>query len=411
MKSTEALVVGGGPVGLLAALCLDHRDVQVRVVDARGRRPVRGYACGLHSSTLTLLNELRLLPEVLALGHRIDRVAVYRDSQRIGTVDLGCFGGLYPYALALAQSDLEDILVEALERRHVPVSWGHEVTHLVLNATSVNVTVLSRSSAAHAGPTVASPSRTAQSDTHRVHYVVGADGYDSGCRQALGIDWVSGRRSQVFAVCEFLADLSGWEHEARVILTEGAVNAFWPLGPNLGRWTFQVQSGLDEPPSTGSLRAWIHERATWFTPTAEELCWGALAEFPERRARRFGSGRIWLAGDSAHSTSPLGFQSLNRGLREASELAAAISQTCHDREPRACRFEHFDLAQQNEWRRLFDAEARVSGDAVLASADGSRLVPCLPATGAELDALLEQLGVTLREGNVPATTLFASRKK
>jgi 2-polyprenyl-6-methoxyphenol hydroxylase-like FAD-dependent oxidoreductase len=196
-------------------------------------------------------------------------------------------------------------------------------------------------------------------------------------------------------VCEFLADLSGWEHEARIILTEDSVNAFWPLGPGLGRWTFQVRSGLDEAPSLASLREWIQARARWFEPNPEQLCWGALAEFPQRIARRFGSGRIWLAGDSAHSTGPLGFQSLNRGLYEASELAAVIGGTYHGRTRRVRPFEQFDLEQQTEWRRLLGTETRASGNAVLSSADAARIVPCLPASGGDLDALLAQLELEL----------------
>ena len=152
-----------------------------------------------------------------------------------------------------------------------------------------------------------------------------------------------------------------------------------------------MRDRLHEDPSLTSLRAWIHERAPGFAPNPEQLCWGALAEFPQRVARRFGNGRVWLAGDAAHSTGPLGFQSLNRGLCEASELAAVISNSCHGRLRRVRSFEQFDLKQQSEWRQLFDGETRVIGGA-LSSDEAARIVACLPASGSDLDALLAQLG-------------------
>ena len=394
MKHAEALVIGGGAVGLLAALCLDDRDVQVRLVNAEGRRPVRGYACGLHAATLPLLDELGLLSRVLEVGHRIDRIAVYRDAERIGTADLGCLGGPFPHALSLRQCDLEDILIDALEQRHVDISWRHEVTHLTLGEASVNVSGTLKRLATSAGQVSANELRGGQFDTQQVDYVIGADGYHSVCRRALGIDLIGAQRPDVFAVCEFLADLSGWEHEARLVISDDSVNAFWPLGPRLGRWTFQVRDRLEQAPSLASLREWIQGRAPWFAPQPKQLCWGALAEFPQRRARRFGSGRVWLVGDSAHSTGPLGFQSLNRGLCEASELAAVISATCHGRLRRVRPFEQFDLNQQGEWRQLLDSQTRATGSPGLSSDDGARIVPCLPASGPDLEVLLAQLGLS-----------------
>jgi len=394
MNNVEALVIGGGPVGLLAALCLDERDVQVRVIDSQGRRPVRGYACGLHAATLTLLNELGLLSPALELGHRVDRIAVYLGSERIGTADLGCLGGPFPYALSLRQADLEDLLIDALERRHVPISWRREVTQLTLGETSVKVTSLPRRSPGSADRTSLAE-MCAGLATQHADYVIGADGYHSLCRQALGIDLIGEQRPEVFAVCEFLADLSGWEHEARVVVGEDSLNAFWPLGPELGRWTFEVRDRLDESPNLTRVREWIRERAPWFGPSPEQVCWAALADFPQRLARRFGSGRIWLAGDSAHSTGPLGFQSLNRGLCEARELAVAIAGACHGGVGRARPFEQFDLNQQSEWRRLFDRQSHVDRGAVLSSAEAARIAPCLPASGSELDALMAQLGASV----------------
>ena len=404
MKNAEALVIGAGAVGLLAALCLAEHDVQVHVLDAAGRHPVRGYACGLHAGTLTLLREVGLLSQALGLGHRVDRIAVYRGPERIGTVDLGRLAGPHRYALSLRQSDLEDLLIEALEQRGVQVSWHHEVTQLTLAEASVNVTAISRRKRAGGEAAPAREMVARQLDTQNVDYVIGADGYHSVCRRALGIDLLGAQRPEVFAVCEFLADLSGWEHEARLVLSDDSVNAFWPLGPRLGRWTFQVQNRLHEDPSLTSLREWIRERARWFAPNPEQLCWGALAEFPKRVARRFGSGRIWLAGDSAHSTGPLGFQSLNRGLCEARELAAVIRDSCQGRGRRVRRFEQFDRQQQSEWRRLFDSSTRLGSGALLASDEAARIVPCLPASGSDLDALLAQLG-SARVSPQPSSTM------
>src|SRR5690606_9525879 len=102
-------------------------------------------------------------------------------------------------------------------------------------------------------------------------YAIGADGYFSVCRHMLDVELVSVLPPKAFVVCEFLADLSGWEHEARIALAADSVSAFWPLGPNLGRWTFQVWRNLDQAPTLDTLRELLRERAPWFEPRPEQL--------------------------------------------------------------------------------------------------------------------------------------------
>jgi 2-polyprenyl-6-methoxyphenol hydroxylase-like FAD-dependent oxidoreductase len=227
---------------------------------------------------------------------------------------------------------------------------------------------------------------------HKAHYVIGADGYFSVCRRALGVELTKVRPTRAFAVCEFNADLRDWRHEASLAFSPDSVCAFWQLGPELGRFTFQVYQSLDENVTLDSLRELIRERAPWFTPTPEQLCWGAIAPFEHALAQRFGEGRIWLAGDAAHSTSPIGFQSMNRGFHEANELAAAIATELFEQRPGVQPFARFESEQQAEWVRLFglwpnDAPTQWHVN---------ELAPCLPATGDDFEALLVQLGGAAR---------------
>ena len=77
-SNLEALVVGGGPVGLFSALSLLERGVSVRVIDSGGPRLMRGYACALHPGTLDRLERLGVLPEISDQAHCVDRLAIRR---------------------------------------------------------------------------------------------------------------------------------------------------------------------------------------------------------------------------------------------------------------------------------------------------------------------------------------------
>jgi 3-(3-hydroxy-phenyl)propionate hydroxylase len=225
---------------------------------------------------------------------------------------------------------------------------------------------------------------------YKANYVVGADGYLSVCRRALGVELSKVRAARAFAVCEFNADLRGWQHEACLGFTSEAVTAFWPLGPELGRFTIQVFRGLDETVTLELLRELLRECAPWFDPVPEQLCWGAVAPFEHAQAQRFGEGRVWLAGDAAHSTCPIGFQSMNRGFCEARGLAVAIAGELFDRRPAGHAFQQFEIEQQAEWVRLFGLYPRNAP----MRWPISELAPCIPASGEDFETLLDQLGDT-----------------
>jgi 2-polyprenyl-6-methoxyphenol hydroxylase-like FAD-dependent oxidoreductase len=384
MIDSEALVIGGGPVGLFAALCLLERGVSVRILDAGGERAVRGYACGLHPETLRLFDRMGLMPSVLEAAQRVDRLLVRRDSH-CHIAELDALDGKYPYALTLRQFELEEILRQALERRGAAVHRHHAVMHLYRRHGFVNVT--GNVENAFRGPAVHENSLPTSFE-HKAHYVVGADGYFSVCRRTLGVELTQVRPTRAFAVCEFNADLRGWERDACLSFAPDSVSAFWPLGPELGRFTFQVFEGLDESLTLDTLRELIVERAPWFTPAPEQLCWGAVAPFEHALAQCFGDGRIWLAGDAAHSTSPIGFQSMNRGFCEVHQLAAAIAGELFDPRPESRAFVSFEREQQAEWVRLFGLWPRHAPT----QWHVNELAPCLPASGEDFEALVEQLG-------------------
>jgi 2-polyprenyl-6-methoxyphenol hydroxylase-like FAD-dependent oxidoreductase len=394
MKDMEACVVGGGPIGLFAAACLQDRGVEVGVIDAEWERPVRSYACGLHPETLRQFDRLGLMPAVQEVAHRVDRVLVGGDHKRGTAIDLSVVGGPFPHVLTLRQSDLQDLLAQRLAQLGVEVSLGQEVKTISMGQGAIHCVSVPQPRRAGAAGKGASELPLGDAIVRRAEYVIAADGFDSVCRHALGIELVEAKPSEAFAIFEFEADLAEVQHEAHVVLGADSVSAFWPLGPTLGRWTFQIWEQLDENPALETLQQLIRERAPWFRPRPEQLGWVTTSSFERRIASRFGADRMWLAGDAAHVTSPIGFQSMNRGFVEASALAELVSQQLRGEES-ARGFQRFEREQQREWRRLLGLGTEPL-PGWLSNVEQARLAPCLPASGADLDALLAELSPSLR---------------
>lgn len=383
-RTAEALVIGGGPVGLFTAVSLLDRGTSARVLDATHERVVRGYACGLHPETLRALDRLNLMPAVLDSAHRIDRLSLRRGANKIGVAEFAALEGAFPFAASLRQSELEEILEDALQRRGGAVSRHHEVTQIALGDACVRVTSSVGKGAEATARSHASEPRLVEAEAD---YVIGADGYFSTCRRALGVELMPIQATRAFAVCDFQADLSGWQREACIALAADSVSAFWPLGPNLGRWTFQIWENLDAALSLETVRELLRERAPWFTAQPEQLCWAGIAPFEQRLARRFGNDRVWLAGDAAHSTSPIGFQSMNRGFCEAEALSTLIASALRTSAHHPDMFDAFEREQRLEWQRLFGQRA----GAPLLPWTSAELAPCMPASGDDFDALVTEL--------------------
>jgi 2-polyprenyl-6-methoxyphenol hydroxylase-like FAD-dependent oxidoreductase len=394
-RETEALVVGAGPVGLFSALCLTEQGVGVQIVDKDWRTTVHSYALAIHPATLRLLDELGLAGELIEHGYRVNRIGIYRGETRLGEIDLSSLEGPYPFVLVVPQSGLEGALEKRLEGSGVKVLWNHKVMALEPGPDGAVAEVARMDRVASGYPVARTEWVITKTSRTRADYVVGADGYDSMTRRALGAEYADLGNVETFAVFEFPSPLD-LEGEVRLVLGDDTSNVLWPMTGGRARWSFQVHQSPAGKLDLEALHEKIRDRAPWFQPLPSEVQWTTTIWFERRLADRFGADRVWLAGDSAHLTGPAGVQSMNIGLREARDLADAVAGALRGGSEE--KLHVYARERQREWRRLLGIEGRLSaaeGAPDWAVENGSRLVPCIPAAGADLDLLLRQVGLEI----------------
>ncbi len=419
-KKPEVLVVGAGPVGLFAALVLARRQVRVQVVDKAWRSGSRSYALALHPQSLALLQEVGLLERVLSQAQCLSAVGFYEGAERRATLDLSVLETPFPFLAVVQQEKLEALLVEALKEEGVKVQWNHEASVLMPRGDHAEVTIakLEQDSVGYA--VAHSEWVIARSRTVQVPFVIGADGHRSDVRRALGIAFTEVAPAKHFAVFEFKTE-AALPQEMRVVLTEDTTNVLWPLPDGSCRWSFELP-GYTVPASSRTkdrfalqhtypsypqldeahLRAFIAERAPWFEGRIDEMRWQIVVRFEHRLASTFGRQRMWLAGDAGHMAGPVGVQSMNVGLREASDLAEILAGHLQDGLA-LTRLEEYGRERLAEWRHLLGLQGATEPDVQMPAwlrRHHMRLLPCLPASGAHLAALAHQVGL---ETQVPAS--------
>jgi 2-polyprenyl-6-methoxyphenol hydroxylase-like FAD-dependent oxidoreductase len=411
----EVLIVGAGPVGLFAGLLLTERGIRVEIVDQERRPAARSYALALHPATLRLLSEVGLAADLLERSHRVETLAFYEGGERQAALDLTASSSDFPCVAVLPQQLLESALESRLQEAGGRVLWNHRVSELALGGGAA-VAAVERVERLHHGEDA--PVAVAETYVVRPEHVLGADGHHSIVRKGLQASWVEMSPAELYAVFEMTVD-GPPGNEARVILNEGSTSVLWPLGPHRARWSFQIESweGFEEPryksrrfPQVADepfpylvrdrLTELIAERAPWFTAEIGEVIWSMVVRFEHRLASRFGHENAWLAGDAAHLASPVGSQSMNLGLKEAWDLARNLDWVLRDDYPYEV-LERCEAQHRGEWRRLFGVRGKPRPGPATPSwvrKHAARLLPCIPASGDDLDRLLRQVGLELAGG-------------
>jgi 2-polyprenyl-6-methoxyphenol hydroxylase-like FAD-dependent oxidoreductase len=386
------LVVGAGPVGLIAAIRLREQGVAVRVVDEQSAEAKRTYPVILHPRTLYILASLGVTAPLEWRGRFIKHLAVYADDLRRVVLDLPSAEQIAPGAMTLPQDVLREALMNRLSSLGTEVEWTTRLVALQQSEGFVRVGLVRRERVEGVAPTFMPEWSDVAAQTMEAEFVVGADGTRSTVRKTLGIEMIERGQREAYVFYDVPDSRAG--DEAHLIFAAGCGSTAYPLQANLSRFSFQVAAHTSQAPELTELRELLRSRMPWYTADPTSFEWSGAAEFQPALASSFGERRVWLAGDAAHSTGPLGAQSINVGIHEADDLARRISRSLtQGAGPLGSGY-----AEQRriEWHRLFGLGPSVPSLArapAWVSQNIAKLLPSLPVSGDDLDDVLEQLRV------------------
>ena len=315
MDRADAIIFGGGLVGLALASALDSSGVSAIVVDPadpdlRKDASFDGRTSAVSSSSMAMLRTIGVADRLAELGCPIRRIAVA--------------DGLQPGGLHFDPDDDE------------PLGWMHENRHL-------RAALRAR---AEAGKTtwllwksrVGSVDRgdhgvtVALEDGRKLHapLLIAADGRNSPMREAAGIK-VARWKYDHQAIVSVLRQERPHDHVAYEIFYPSGPFALLPMSDDEGGHRSAIVWSVPQDDAAG----WLALNDEDFAAEAEAAMGGFLGKvallaprssYPLgfHHAAQITEKRLALAGDAAHAIHPIAGQGLNLGFRDAAALAEVL---------------------------------------------------------------------------------------
>ncbi|RKP27748.1 FAD binding domain-containing protein [Syncephalis pseudoplumigaleata] len=310
------IIVGAGPVGLMAALVLVEAGVPVVIYERNLRPTTEWRAAALHARSLEMLARHNLAEKLIHAGNPFTGFTFIKNGRSQPGLTIDMIRSEFPFTLGCGQDTTERILNEQLAAHSVHVQWGWEyVSHdSIDDGISVHLKRVD----------------TDETIVREAAYLVGCDGAHSKVRKAIGSQFIGKRIDYRIAVCDMEID-EDWLSTASFIQhREGMLGAIRAHPGN--QYRLFTTWGADAPELTKETLVETIKRRVHPHKLHEPRVLSCSAfTVNERRASRYMSddGRVFICGDAAHVHSPAGGQGMNTGMQDAENLAWKMAMVYH----------------------------------------------------------------------------------
>jgi len=396
-RAPHVVIVGGGPIGLSAALLLHRHGIRSTVLERDAGRSVHPKARGMRVRTMELFSQWGLAGAMYAeaLPQEANRF-IYCDSltgEELGRspeVDPDRGGVSRARTCRIPQDLAHRHLAEAVDAMDlVDVRMNAEVVAIRQEDDGVTVT-------------------TASGDSVRGDYVIAADGAGSTVRRMLGIGMegkpVLGYGQSIY----WHGDLSRWAADRPCVQFVTGNRTGFPSNiasvDGRERWITMIMqpAAEDRPtPPTPEEAVDIINRAVGADVSPQVLDI-ATWRISSQVASKWRDRRVFLAGDAAHSFPPTGGFGMNTGIQDAHNLVWKLAAVLHlqagERLLDSYEQERIEIARSNAaWSEANGRRFREIGAAISAG-DQQQFARLLDEQRAHVDATKQDLAFGYAEG-------------
>jgi 2-polyprenyl-6-methoxyphenol hydroxylase-like FAD-dependent oxidoreductase len=353
--TTDILIVGAGPTGLVLALWLRKFGIKLRIIDKTAEPGTTSRALAVQARTLELYRQLNLTEAVIAEGHRVPAVNLWVQGERKARLvfeNIGAGMTPYPFLHIFPQDQHERLLISRLEALGVRVERRTELIGFTEQNNSVSARL-----------------RGAEGEEQEcfANYVAGCDGARSTVREMIHTGFPGGTYRQLFYVADVEVAGAAANGELHVDLDEADFLGVFPLaGSGRARLIGTVRDERADRADALTFEDISDRAINHLQLKVAKVNWFSTYHVHHRVTQHFRKGRAFLLGDAAHIHSPAGGQGMNTGIGDAINLAWKLASVIGGRADDAL-LDSYESERIGFARRLVATTDRVFS---FATADG-----------------------------------------
>ncbi len=319
-KQYDAVIVGGGPAGVLTSYMLAKAGRKVLLLEAYKdfNRQFRGDT--LNPLAMGFLDQLGLMDEILELPHeKVEQVKAV-GAEGIEAFDLTYrrMPSKFPFVMVIAQPIFLNFLVQKAEAfPNFNLRTQARVNDIIEeNGTVTGVQY-----------------KDQQGKLHQVYskLVIGADGRNSVIRKKAGLPTIQTTEKTDYVVWFKLPTEAHDPQEGLVAREERFSTLFMFRRPDEWQISLTLKKDVDykswKARGIEQMRAAVTEMVPEFKARLETVEWADTALLPVdlKRATKWYRDGLLVIGDAAHVMSPFGGIGINVALRDAVIVANQLS--------------------------------------------------------------------------------------
>jgi len=310
----QVVVVGAGPVGLLAALGLARQGIGVTVLDSEAEVVRSPRAAVYFHTTISILKKLGLSDEAHEIGLSSTEFMMHWlvTGERVASDMRDALepGQEFDHNLHFGQHILAELVMHGLSMLPgTEVLWNHTVKAMAQTDSEVRVAVDTDDGEV----------------TFEADWVIGTDGARSTVRKLLGLEFQGFTWPDRFVATNIEYPFLDYGFcNANMVVDPVNWCVIGRLGrENLWRLTYGEDASLDE----ASILERLPERFAAILPDPSvpyRIDNFSPYRVHQRCAPAFRVGRVLLAGDAAHACNPCGGLGLTGGVLDADALSDTL---------------------------------------------------------------------------------------
>lgn len=287
----KVLIIGAGPTGLTTALELARQGITPEIVDSKDGPSWQSRAVIVLPRSIEILDRTGVGKHIIEEGIQMKKVHIHRGNKRL--IDIALPDNLN--VIGLAQNRTESLMSDQLNTMGISVQYGTKVESVTTSDNSAKV-------------------EFQNGDKKSYDWVVGADGVNSIVRTSLNIPYDGYELEEEWSIADVELNT---DHEY------DSMKAWLLNGDNKDR------DGMVMVPIE-------HNRIRLISSTPDSLASSPIKldvkdvrrtgtfKITVRQASEYVRGRVILAGDAAHTHSPVGGRGMNLGIEDGQAVATAL---------------------------------------------------------------------------------------